>query len=160
MDNIINLTKDNNMNTDIEIMNATAQKVETFLKQSYPDYVAFDEYTFTIKRGSSQVMVLIRPYTDTDTIVEFISNVVYETKVNPDLMYYLLRKNTELHFGAFGLLFDDTVIFSYSIAGKNLDENEFSTALNSVAIIADYYDDEIVAQFGGVTSQEVSSEKE
>lgn len=160
MENINNLTRENSMNTDIEILNATTEKVTTFLKQSYPDYVAFDEYTFTIKRGSSQVMVVVRPYTEDDTIVEFISNVVYETNVNPDLMYFLLRKNTELHFGGFGLLFDDTVIFSYSIAGKNLDENEFRTALNSVAIIADYYDDEIIAQFGGKRAQEVSAEQE
>lgn len=159
MDNINNLTKENNMNTDIEILNNTTEKVKHFLQQLYPDFVAFDDYTFTIKRGSSQVMVVVRPYTDQDTIVEFIANVVYETTVTPDLMYFLLRKNTELHFGGFGLLFDDTVIFSYSIAGKNLDENEFRTALNSVAIIADYYDDEIVAQFGGKLAMEVAAEQ-
>jgi len=160
MENINNLTKDNKMNTDIEILNATAEKVVNFLKQIYPDYVAFDDYTFTIKRGSTQVMVQVRPYTEDDTVVEFVSNVVYQTNVTPNLMYYLLRKNTELHFGAFGLLFDDTVIFSYSIAGKNLDENEFRTALNSVAIIADYYDDEIVEKFGGKRAHEVSAEIE
>lgn len=160
MENINNLTKENNMNTDIEILNASSKKVQDFLKQMYPNFVAFDDYTFTIKRGSSQVMVLVRPYTEDDTVIEFISNVVYETNVTPDLMYYLLRKNTELHFGGFGLLFDDTVIFSYSIAGKNLDENEFRTALNSVAIIADYYDDEIVAQFGGKRAQEVAAAEE
>lgn len=160
MENINNLTKENNMNTDIEILNASSEKVQAFLKQTYPDFVAFDDYTFTIKRGSSQVMVQVRPYTEDDTIIEFISNVVYETNVTPDLMYYLLRKNTELHFGGFGLLFDDTVIFSYSIAGKNLDENEFRTALNSVAIIADYYDDEIVAKFGGKRAREVTLAEE
>lgn len=160
MENINNLIKENNMNTDIEILNASSEKVQAFLKQTYPDFVAFDDYTFTIKRGSSQVMVQVRPYTEDDTVIEFISNVVYETNVTPDLMYYLLRKNTELHFGGFGLLFDDTVIFSYSIAGKNLDENEFRTALNSVAIIADYYDDEIVAQFGGKRAQEVAPAEE
>lgn len=160
MENISNLTKDNKMNTDIEILNSTAEKVVTFLKQAYPDYVSFDDYTFTIKRGSTQVMVQVRPYTNDDSIVEFVSNVVYQTNVTPNLMYYLLRKNAELHFGGFGLLFDDTVIFSYSIAGKNLDENEFNTALNSVAIIADYYDDEIVEKFGGKRAQEVTAENE
>lgn len=160
MDNINNLNKENNMNTDIEILNASSEKVQDFLKRTYPDFVVFDDYTFTIKRGSSQVMVQVRPYTEDDTSVEFIANVVYETNVTPDLMYYLLRKNTQLHFGGFGLLFDDTVIFSYSIAGKNLDENEFSTALNSVAIIADYYDDEIIAQFGGKRAQEVTPAEE
>lgn len=146
------------MNYDIELLNSTAQKVEQFLKNLYPDYVAFDNYTFTINQGSSQVMIVVRPYTENDTIVEFVANVVYDVMVNPDLMYFLLRKNSELHFGGFGLLFDDTVIFNYSIAGKNLDENEFSNAINSVAIIADYYDDVIVEKFGGKRAIEVAAE--
>jgi hypothetical protein len=137
--------------TPLELIQKTSLKVENLLKEKYPDYIQFDENTFTIKSGSAQVMVLIRPYTESETIVEFVSNVVFEAEVTFELLHYLLRKNAELHFGSFGLLFDDTINFSYSIAGSNLDENEFVTALESVAIIADFYDNEIIARAGGRT---------
>lgn len=159
MNDISNLTKEGaQMTTNNDILINAANKVEKFLDDSNYEFVKFDDYTYTVTRGSSQVMIVIRPFTDNDCVVEFISNVVYETKVNPDLMYYLLRKNSELHFGGFGLLFDDTVTFSYSVAGKNLDENEFKVALNSVAIIADYYDDEIIASFGGKRATDLKEE--
>lgn len=140
------------METNNEVLQLTIKKVEEFLKEKYPGYIKFDENRYTITRGSTAVMILIRPYTEDDTIVEFISNMVFGANITYELMNFLLRKNAELHFGAFGLLFDGTIVFSYSIAGKNLDENEFVTALNSVAIIADYYDNEIINMAGGKTA--------
>jgi hypothetical protein len=161
MNDISNLTKEGAlMTTNNDILINSANKVVNFLDNSNYEYVKFDDYTYTVTRGSSQVMIVVRPFTEDDCAVEFIANVVYETKINPDLMYYLLRKNSELHFGGFGLLFDDTVTFSYSVAGKNLDENEFIVALNSVAIIADYYDDEIIASFGGKRASDIQAEVE
>ncbi|MGB9702571.1 MAG: T3SS (YopN, CesT) and YbjN peptide-binding chaperone 1 [Candidatus Kapaibacteriota bacterium] len=151
-----NINNDNGviMETNNEVLTSTIHKVENFLKEKYPDYIKFDDNRYTITRGSTAVMILIRPYTEDDTIVEFVSNMVFGAKISPELMNFLLRKNAELHFGAFGLLFDGTIVFTYSIAGKNLDENEFVTALNSVAIIADYYDNEIIAMAGGKTAME------
>lgn len=151
-----NINNDNGviMETNNEVLTSTIQKVENFLKEKYPGYIKFDDNRYTITRGSTAVMILIRPYTEDDTIVEFVSNMVFGANISPELMNFLLRKNAELHFGAFGLLFDGTIIFTYSIAGKNLDENEFVTALNSVAIIADYYDNEIIAMAGGKTAME------
>lgn len=151
-----NIKNDNGviMETNNEVLLSTIQKVENFLKEKYPSYIKFDDNRYTITRGSTAVMILIRPYTEDDTIVEFVSNMVFGANISPELMNFLLRKNAELHFGAFGLLFDGTIVFTYSIAGKNLDENEFVTALNSVAIIADYYDNEIIAMAGGKTAME------
>ena len=42
-----------------------------------------------------------------------------------------------------------SITFSHSIAGTHLDENEFMTTVNSVAVIADHYDDIIVEMAGG-----------
>ncbi|HAS44800.1 MAG TPA: hypothetical protein DCS93_30250 [Microscillaceae bacterium] len=39
------------------------------------------------------------------------------------------------------MAFDGTVSFSYSLAGKNLDLNEFEAAVQMVAKTADEYDD-------------------
>ncbi|PKL86896.1 MAG: hypothetical protein CVV22_02055 [Ignavibacteriae bacterium HGW-Ignavibacteriae-1] len=131
------------------LIDATITRVENFLKSHFPDYLNFENGTFTVNRGNSQVMIAIRPFTDTESCIEFASNVVYESKLTSELMQFLLRKNAELHFGAFGLLFDDTIIFQYTIAGSNVDSNELLTSINAVAIISAHYADEIVAMGAG-----------
>ncbi|MFM8438469.1 MAG: T3SS (YopN, CesT) and YbjN peptide-binding chaperone 1, partial [Candidatus Kapaibacterium sp.] len=84
------------------------------------------------------------------------AHVVSEADVSPELMKFLLRKNAELHIGGFGLLFDDTVVFSYAVTGTHLDRNELVTAIAAVAIIADHYDDEIVALAGGKRASDIT----
>lgn len=146
------------IDTPSELIEQTIHKVESYLKDIFPDYISFGNGSFTITRGSSQIMIIVRPFTEKDTCVEVISNVVTGANLTNDLMTFLLRKNAELHFGAFGLLFDDTITFHHSITGTNLDQNEFETSINAVAIISDYYDDEIVAIAGGKRSIDVGSE--
>ncbi len=137
------------METPIELINQTIEKVEDFLKDTFPDYVSYDNGSFTISHGSTQIMLVVRPYNESDTCVECMATVVSGAEISHELLHYLLRKNAELHFGAFGLLFDGTIIFSHSITGANLDANELTASVHSVAIISDYYDDEIVKMSGG-----------
>ncbi len=139
-------------NTPQELIYATIQKVESILNEKYPDHIKFEEGQYVINRGSTQVMVLVRPFTEKDTAVECIANVVAGANITSEIMKFLLRKNAEIHFGSFGLLFDDTITFSHCITGTNLDFNELIVSVNSVAIIADYYDDEIVKIAGGKRS--------
>ena len=143
------------MDTPMELIQQTSQKVAQFLSEGTFDYVKFDDDTFTVTHGSTQIIILVRPYTEIETIVEFTANIVFDAEMSNYLLHFLLRKNSELHFGAFGLLFDDTVTYNYSLAGTNLDANEFKTALESVAIISDYYDDEIIKMSGGKTFAEI-----
>ena len=53
-------------------------------------------------------------------------------------------------------MFDDTICFAHSIAGINADENEIITSIQSVALIADHYVDEIITMAGGERCSEVS----
>lgn len=141
--------------TPQELIESTIDKTEEILKAKFPEFLEFGRGRYTISRGSTQVMIVIRPFTEKETCVECIANVVTNAKISPDLMRFLLRKNAELHFGAFGLMFDDTITFSHTITGTNLDVNELVTSVNSVAIISDYYDDEIVSIAGGQRSADL-----
>lgn len=160
MNDITIVTKEHNPNIDTpeELINSTIERVENILKESYPDYLSFGNGSYTISRGSTQVMIIVRPYTADDTCVECIANVVYGSKITDDLMKFLLRKNAELHLGAFGLLFDDTITYSHSISGANLDANELLATLNAVATISDYYDDIIVSVNGGKSAKDFFEE--
>ncbi len=135
--------------TPQELLNKTTEKVTSFLNSYYPDNLNFGNGSFTISSGSTQVMIIIRPFTSTETCVELISNVVTGALINDELLRFLMHKNAELHFGSFGLLFDGTVTFSYSLTGSCLEENQFITALQAVSIISDHYDDIIVKIAGG-----------
>lgn len=143
------LTKTHGDATPEELIKQTTASVEAMLKDIYPDYASFGDGSFTITQGSSVVSIVVRPFTPNETCVECTANVVYGAEISPAIMKFLLRKNAELHFGGFGLLFDGTITFSYSFPGTHLDKAEFHTAVTSVAIISDYYDDEIVAAAGG-----------
>lgn len=143
--------------TPQELLDSTAQKVENFLKEYFPDYLNFENGTFTVTRGNTQVMIAIRPFTDTESCIEFVTNVVYNSSLNNELLQFLLRKNAEIHFGAFGILFDNTIVFQYTIAGSNVDDNELLTSINAVAIISSHYSDEIL-QLGGGTKENIDAE--
>lgn len=137
------------MNTPAELIEATRLRVESILRDAFPEYVPFSNGSFAVSYGSTQVIVVVRPFTENECVVECIAHVVSGAVISEELMRYLLRKNAEIHLGGFGLLFDDTIIFSHTITASNMDRNELVTTITAVAIIADHYDDEIVAIAGG-----------
>lgn len=132
-----------------ERMSATKSRIKDVLERTFPDAMDFGDGSFTISQGSTNVIVVVRPYTEHDTMVEITSHVVTDASITPELTKWLLRKNVELHFGGFGLLFDDTIVFSYSLPGSSIDAAALEAAITAVAVIADHYDDEIVAMAGG-----------
>jgi len=147
-----------NMETPQELIDLTIKNVENILKEAYPDYLTFGEGQYTLSHGSTQIMIIVRPFTNEETCIEVLANVVSDGNITPELMKFLLRKNAELHFGAFGLLFDDTIIFQYSIAGTNVDKNELITSINAVSIIADHYDDELATMSNGKRAIDIVNE--
>jgi hypothetical protein len=132
-----------------DIVAITQSKLRAHLKQLFKKNIQEMDDRFLIVEGSAVVQIVIRPWYDNDSVVDIFSFVVEGATMTPELTNFLLRKNATLHFGAFGLTFDNTVIFSYSLAGSNLDLNELKAALQTVATISDYYDDQIVALAGG-----------
>ncbi len=149
------------MNTEndaktLQLVEETRQRVETILKDAYPEYMSFDGGVYAVSRGSTRVMISVLPFTEDESMVEATAHVVSGASITPDLMKFLLRKNAELHMGGFGLLFDDTITFSNSITGTHLDRNELIVLVASVAVIADHYDDEIVATAGGKRSSDIT----
>jgi hypothetical protein len=146
------------MEENQEILASTSTKVREYLQEIYPDFVEFEDGTFTVNEGSATVSITVRPWHEGDSAVEFTSNLVSGATMTPDLMRWMLSKNVELHFGALGLLFDDTVVYSHTLPGCDLSRKEFEATIRTVATIADHYDDEIVGMAGGKLSSEASEE--
>ena len=85
--------------TQQELWDRTIENITSILTENYPEYLVFGNGSFTISRGSTQVMIIVRPFTDDETCIEFLANVVTGATITEDLMRFLLRKNAEIHFG-------------------------------------------------------------
>lgn len=122
---------------------ATKQKVETYMKDLFHDHevVRIDDfYTFTF--GSVTVTVQVLPWHSEDVLIKVYSYLGEDdVQLSADFSAELLRLNATIPFGSFGVTFEGQAIFSYSLAGANVDENEFQAAVQMVAKTADDYDE-------------------
>lgn len=134
------------MNEKLQVVNT---KLKKFFEENFQDSTYFDEESFIINKGSTQVLVKAGNITENQVVIDLVSHVVKDAFVDDALKNFLLRANSELKFGAFGLLFDNTITFQHSILANDFSEVDLRSSINAVASVADYYDDLIVAKAGG-----------
>lgn len=128
-------------------------KVKGFLKELFGEQaIAHDEQpVFLIPHGSSAANVTVFPWGDDDATICTRAYVVLKPEVNQELMHYLLKKNNEMRFGAFGLDSEGDVFFEHTIVGSCCDKEELKASVLAVLGTADRYDNEIVERWGGKT---------
>src|SRR5438046_1635064 len=117
-----------------------------------------DPGLYVVKQGSSYVMISVMasgPKKDR-ALVRVTSQVVSGVRPEPSLFRQLLILNGTLRFGAFAYVPEgEIVLFTHSLLGGNtLDANELLAAVHDVALVADGYDDRIVARYGGRRMQD------
>jgi hypothetical protein len=129
---------------------ATSLVIERTLASS-PAYRKVDDSLYVIKQGSAYVMVAVVGWGQDKACVRCTAQLVKGVKVDGNLALQLLELNTFLRFGAFA--WDpnqETVLFVHSIlGGTTLDSDELLATLRDVALIADEYDDKLMAKYGG-----------
>ncbi|MCA9493085.1 MAG: YbjN domain-containing protein [Alphaproteobacteria bacterium] len=112
---------------------------------------------YLFKYGSTVVMISLFEEAD-DTYVRFASVMLKDFEPSLELLQRILRLNTEVLFGSFLLFEDDTLSFSATLLGNQLDYEEFDKTLRYVAKISDDYDDELQALGGGQRAVDVLQE--
>jgi hypothetical protein len=93
---------------------------------------------------------VVYPWGDDDAVIAVRCFVIYGAELVPDLLLYLLRQNSEMRFGAFGLDKEGDIFFEYSVVGSTVDKEEMKTATLAVVTTADQYDDLIKEKWGGM----------
>jgi hypothetical protein len=129
------------------LIKATQTKIASYLSRLFDEQelVNIDGlYAFTF--GTVQIEVQVIPWHSEDVLVKVFSYLAQDVTLTKEMSEELLRLNSTLSFGSFGITFDNSVLFSYSLAGANIDFNEFSAAIQTVATIADEYDEKIQSQ--------------
>ncbi len=143
------------------IIDSTYDRVKQYLHAIYGARyeAAIVEYerSFIIRQGSAAVHLTVNPWHEEDCIVQALAYVVVGARITPELTAFLLRENARTPFGAFGVLFDDTISFSHAITGANLDLNELRATVRHVAFMADEYDDMIRDIAGGYRAVDAGS---
>lgn len=138
---------------------ASSLLIEQTLKDS-PAYRKVDDNLYVIKQGSAYVMINIVPVGEDKAMVRCVAQLVKGIDMSCDLAVQLLELNAHLRFGAFA--YDPVgklVLFVHAIlGGATLDAEEVLATLRDVALIADEYDDKLVARYGGSRMRDLLEE--
>jgi hypothetical protein len=145
-------------------MSAVAEShkiIEKHLAKS-PAFRKVDDALYVVRQGSSYVMVSVVPTGkgsshDDKCIVRVVAQVASGIRPEDALFRQLLILNGKLRFGAFAYLpVGDIILFHQSIlGGKTMDGKELVATVHDVALVADEYDDRIVARYGGARMQDM-----
>jgi hypothetical protein len=150
------------MQFESEKQESVYKQVGAWMKELFGEetiLVRDDSPVYGVRFGSAFVQVSVYSWGD-DVTVTTRSYVVYGAEMNLDLAKYLLRKNEEMRFGAFGIDAEGDIEFEHTIVGSTAQPEELRASVYAVMKVADQYDDEIVAQWGGQRALDRMEKKE
>lgn len=125
------------------LIDATYAKIEKYVNELFheDEYLKIDDlYSFSF--GTVSVNIIVRPWHAEDVLVDVFCYLAEDVELSAEQMEEMLRMNATIPFGSFGLSMENSIKFSYTLAGKNMDLNEFSAAVQNIAAIADQYDEQ------------------
>ena len=121
-----------------------------------------EDNLYVVKQGSAYVTVCVMPSSGKaeQPLIRIYAQVVAGVNPEPGLFRQLLVINGRMRFGAFAYVPEGSVVlFTHTIlAGAHLDPAELKATVHDIAVIADSYDDRIVAAFGGQRMQDILEE--
>lgn len=130
---------------------ACYERVKLWLEELFPQLIEpfVTLPVFSIRLGSAIATVEVMAWGETEAIVTTSSFVVTEAETTPDLLHFLLRQNAESEFGVFSIDDLGNIRLHTTVIGSNCDREKLHTAVTGVLAAADYFDDQIVARWGG-----------
>ena len=140
---------------------ATCARVEELLGNS-PAFKRVDDRFYVVRQGSAYIYIHVLAWGGDRALVRFVAQLARDVEMTPDLAIRLLNVNTRLRFGAFGFVKAGSCItLQHTLLGSGtLDGAELLATLRDLAVLADEYDDRIVAEAGGRTMQTLLEEAE
>jgi hypothetical protein len=138
---------------------ATSLLIERTLSASSA-YRKVDDSLYTVKQGSTYVLIHVAPWGDDRAVVRCFAQLVRGVPLLGELARQLIIMNAHLRFGAFAYEPGTSmVLFQHSIlGGATLDPEELVATVTDVALIADEFDDRIQARYGGQTMKDMLEE--
>ena len=137
----------------------TAEVIEQTLGRN-PAYRKLADHLFIVKQGSTFVMINVVAMGAERAQVRCVAQLVKGVTMTQELAIELLQLNAKLRFGAFAYEPNGSLLlFIHSLlGGDTLDAVELTTSLADVALVADEYDEKIIAKHGGNTMKDLLQE--
>jgi hypothetical protein len=134
-----------------ETQRAVYERVRSFIEDLFGELAVYrdDAPAFAVAAGSAVAHVHVLPWTDEGAIVTTRAFVVSGARLDGDLTRWMLERNAEALWGAFGIDEDGEIVIDHSINGPTCDKEDLRASVLGVIFSADRLDDEIVARWGG-----------
>lgn len=139
---------------------ATCKVIEGALGTSRA-FRKIDGDLYIVKQGSAYVMIHVVPWGEDRAIVRCVAQMVTGIDIDGEMARKLLAMNSVLRFGTFSYVPEDRVLlFGHSIlGGSSLGPDELVAVVTDVAVIADDWDDRVIAECGGRTMEDVVTDE-
>ncbi len=130
------------------VYSAVGSMLDELVDEHFDDAAHCDYY---LKHGTTLLEIAIQPYLEDNAVINIRAFCVQGVDSTPELMSELLRLNAQIPLGSFSLI-DGNVFFAHGFLGRDLVPEQLVASLNSVATIADEYDEWIIERWGGATA--------
>ena len=122
--------------------------LDELVEEHFDDAAHCDYY---LKHGTTLLEISIEPYLEDNAVIKVRAFCVQGVHETFELMTELLRLNSQIPLGSFSLT-EGNVFFTHGFLGRDLVPEQLIASLNSVATIADEYDEWIIERWGGATA--------
>jgi hypothetical protein len=130
---------------------AVKDRVQRYLVDLFGGVQVDRDGDFTLRHGSTQVWVSVKPFHEANTAVQVFAFLNVDVPASPELFRYVATRGS-YPFGHLRCFESDgkaNVYFQHTLLGEYLDPEELKVAVFFVAGVGDGLDDEIKSQFGG-----------
>lgn len=142
-----------------ETMTKLRETIETQLAGMIESYDVDENGSYVLPLQTCPAFVVPTSIPEGPSVVRIFAITNLGVPVTAELTSYLLSKNLDFVFGAFGVEIEDGAIwFVHNILGEYLDPQELEASLGAVATTADEYSQEIKDRFGGRLYKEAPDE--
>jgi hypothetical protein len=128
------------------------EKVQRYLTSNFNSVMVDSQGDFSFQIQSARLFIRVQDWTEDKTIVRVFSPMLLDVPVTQQLKDYVALEGGNYVFGAVSMQVQEDkaqLMFSHTILGDYLDEEELLTSCKAVGATAEHLDDKLKEQFGG-----------
>lgn len=140
------------MEFETEAQQACYENVARWMKELFGEQFTIqrdDTPVIAVTYGSAVSQTGVFPWKESDALVNTRAYVVTGAELTRETLEYLLHRNDDALFGAFGLDDDGDILFEHSLLGSTCTKEDLRVSVMAVLTTADEEDEEIVSRWGG-----------
>ena len=134
------------MTFESQVQKDVHERVGAWMKELFGDKAAPRDGGDGVRLsfGSTSVDVTVSAWGSNEAVILARAAVVSGASIDAELMRFLLDKNCEVRFGAFGVDKRGDIIFQHAIVGSACQKEELKASVQAVMLVADLCDERAI----------------